>query len=388
MVFLKDFLSCFLILKKGNRKERFSTFYKFSTLALSHVIFYVNLVIRLNTILFPFMLEIKNISKKFEGQEKSAVNDVSFSVREGEFFTLTGESGSGKSTLLRLIKGLEDPNDGEIWFDGTLVKGPSKKLIAGEEGIELAHQDYNLFPLHTVYENIQYIIRHLSDENQKLKISELLEVFRLHDYKDKIPGTLSGGQQQRVAIAKALAASPKLLLLDEPFSNLDMILRAEIKTELADYIRQTKAAVIFVTHESGDALSLSDRVAIMKEGSIVQTGSPETIYTKPANPYVASYFGNANIVKVKDLEKLNVAATKSLATNAKVCIRYEDVELAEENKAMLYAKVLRKDYFGSCFRLEVRLERLRLWMYTNASYVKKGDIIPLKINTEKVHLFE
>ncbi len=334
------------------------------------------------------MLEIKNITKKYEGQENAAVDNVSFSVKEGEFFTLTGESGSGKSTLLRLIKGLEDPGSGEIWFDGNLVKGPSKKLVAGEEGIELAHQAYNLFPRHTVYENIQYVIRYLSEEDQEKKISELLNIFHLQEYKDKIPGTLSGGQQQRVAIAKALAASPRLLLLDEPFSNLDMILRAEIKTELADYLRQTKAAVIFVTHESGDALSLSDRVAVMKEGVIVQLGSPENIYATPASPYVASYFGNANIVKVKDLEKLHITSTKEVSRDGKVCIRYEDVEMTEDSKAMLYAKVIRKDYFGACYRLEVRFEKLRLWLYTNSPYVKKGDIVPLKITTEKVHLFE
>lgn len=334
------------------------------------------------------MLEIKSITKKYEGQEKAAVREVSFSVKEGEFFTLTGESGSGKSTLLRLIKGLEDADSGEIWFDGNLVKGPSKKLVAGEEGIELAHQNYNLFPRHTVYENIQYMIRYLSEEEQEKKISELLTVFHLHEYKDKIPGTLSGGQQQRVAIAKALSASPRLLLLDEPFSNLDMILRAEIKTELADYLRQTKAAVIFVTHESGDALSLSDRIAVMKEGEIVQNDTPEKIYTKPASPYVASYFGNANIVKVKDLERLNIAATKKVSQDGKVCIRFEDVEVTEESKAMLFGKVVRKDYFGACYRLEVRFEKLRLWLYTNSSAVKKGDIVPLRINAEKVHLFE
>ncbi len=333
------------------------------------------------------MLEIRNLTKKYEGQEKAAVHNVSFTVKEGEFFTLTGESGSGKSTLLRLIKGLEDADGGEIIFDGNPVKGPSKKLIAGEEGIELAHQAYNLFPRHTVYENIQYVIRYLSNEEQENKINELLTIFRLQEFKDKIPSTLSGGQQQRVAIAKALAASPRLLLLDEPFSNLDMILRAEIKTELADYIRQTKAAVIFVTHESSDALSLSDHIAVMKEGIIVQTGTPETIYSKPVTPYVASYFGNANIVKVKDLEKLNISATKEVDADAKVCIRYEDVELTDASKAMLYAKVLRKDYLGACFRLEVRLDRLRLWMYTNSISIKKGDVVPLKINTDKVHLF-
>lgn len=333
------------------------------------------------------MLEIKNISKKYEGQEIAAVHNVSFTVKEGEFFTLTGESGSGKSTLLRLIKGLEDATEGEIIFDGNLVKGPSKKLIAGEEGIELAHQAYNLFPRHTVYENIQYVIRQLSNEEQENKINELLSIFRLQEYKDKIPSTLSGGQQQRVAIAKALAASPRLLLLDEPFSNLDMILRAEIKTELADYIKQTKAAVIFVTHESGDALSLSDTIAVMKEGTIVQIGAPEKIYTNPVSPYVASYFGNANIVKVKDLEKLNISATKEVAADAKVCIRYEDVQLCEESNAMLYAKVIRKDYLGTCYRLEVRFERLRLWLYTNSLSIKKGDVVPLKINAEKVHLF-
>lgn len=334
------------------------------------------------------MLEIKKITKKYAGQIKPAVQEVSFSVKDGEFFTLTGESGSGKSTLLRLIKGLEDADSGEIWFDGKLVKGPSQKLLAGEDGIELAHQDYNLFPRHTVYENIEYVIRTMPDVDKEKKINELLDIFRLQEYRDKIPGTLSGGQQQRVALAKALAGSPRLLLLDEPFSNLDMILRAEIKAELADYIRETKASVIFVTHESADALSLSDQIAVMKEGEVRQIGAPENIYSNPSTPYVASYFGNANIVKVKDLGKLNITATKEVSSEAKVCIRYEDVELTEDGNAMLYAKVLRKDYFGSCFRLEVRLEKLRLWLYTDSLIVKKGDIVPLKINTDKVHLFE
>ncbi len=333
------------------------------------------------------MLEIKNVVKKYENQYAPAVNDVSFYVKEGTFFTLTGESGSGKSTLLRIIKGLEDIDAGEVLFNGVAVKGPSKKLVAGEEGIELAHQDYNLFPRHTVYENIQYVIRTLSNEDQETKINELLDVFHLQEYRDKIPSTLSGGQQQRVAIAKALAISPRLLLLDEPFSNLDMILRNEIKTELADYLRRTKASVIFVTHESGDALSLSDEIAVMKDGKICQYGTPESIYGKPATPYVATYFGNANIVKVKNLGKLNVIPTKEISPDALVCIRYEDIELTENEKAMLFAKVMRKDYFGSCFRLEVRLDKLRLWLYTNDTNVKKGDIIPLKITTDKIHLF-
>ena len=334
-----------------------------------------------------FMLEIRNVVKKYEGQNSPAVNNVSFSVKEGTFFTLTGESGSGKSTLLRIIKGLEDIDSGEVLFNGTLVKGPSKKLIAGEEGIELAHQDYNLFPRHTVYENIQYVIRRLSNEDQEKKINELLDVFHLQEFRDKIPSTLSGGQQQRVAIAKALAISPRVLLLDEPFSNLDMILRNEIKTELADYLRQTKASVIFVTHESADALSLSDQIAVMKDGKIIQQGTPETIYTKPATPYVATYFGNANIVKVKNLEKLSITSTNEVATESLVCIRYEDIEITENGTAMLFAKVIRKDYFGSCFRLEVRLDKLRLWLYSNATSIKRGDLIPLKINTEKIHLF-
>jgi ABC-type Fe3+/spermidine/putrescine transport system ATPase subunit len=334
------------------------------------------------------MLEIINLSKTYPNQEKPAVKEVSLKIREGEFFTLTGESGSGKSTLLRLIKGLEDADSGQILFDGNPVKGPSQKLIAGEEGIELAHQNYNLFPRHTVYENIQYVVRYLPDEAQEQKIGELLRIFKLEEYKDKIPGTLSGGQQQRVAIAKALAAAPRLLLLDEPFSNLDMILRTEIKSELADYLRRHQSSVLFVTHESPDALSLSDRIAVMKNGALVQTGTPQEIYHQPATPYIASYFGNANIVRVQDLESLRVHASRPLPPESFVCIRYEDIRITDSGQANLVAKVARSDYFGACYRLEVHFNKLKLWLYSNSPALKKGDQVSLLINTEKIHLFE
>ncbi len=250
-------------------------------------------------------VKIENVVKRFG--EVTALKGVSLEIRHGELFTLLGPSGCGKTTLLRIISGLEYPDEGRVYFDDQDVTD----LKTYERGAVLVFQNYALWPHMTVFENIAYglKIRKIPKEEIKKRVKEVLELVRLSGYEDRYPTQLSGGQQQRVALARALAVNPKILLLDEPLSNLDAKLRVEMRSEIKRIQRELDITVVYVTHDQEEAMALSDRIAVMNIGVVEQVGSPIEVYQKPRTKFVADFMGRNNIVPAKIVDVVDGKAS-------------------------------------------------------------------------------
>ena len=237
----------------------------------------------------------EGVSKRFGGV--TALHEISFPIRRGEFMTLLGPSGCGKTTVLNLIAGFFGPDGGEIRVDGERVNDvPTYKRQVG-----MMFQNYALFPHMSVAANIGYGLkaRRLPKSEIERRLREILALVRLTGYDDRRPRELSGGQQQRVALARALVINPKVLLLDEPFSALDKNLRASMQVELREIQRKLGVTTVFVTHDQSEALSLSDRLAVMSEGRIRQLGTPKEIYRRPCERFVASFVGDTNVLRAR-----------------------------------------------------------------------------------------
>lgn len=246
------------------------------------------------------ILQLDRISKSYSNKKHPAVCDVSLSLKKGTLLALVGQSGSGKTTLLRIIAGLEQPEQGVVWLSGAQVVSGKKSVPPNERGVGLVFQDYALFPHLNVRDNITFGVRGLTNQAQASLVREMLTLVNLPIDPNRFPHELSGGQQQRVALARALAPRPAVLLLDEPFSNLDAILREQVRDEIKQIVKQTGTSTILVTHDVRDALSTADQIAVMYQGKLLQMGEPQTIYNAPADEYVARLFGQFNILKVQN----------------------------------------------------------------------------------------
>lgn len=234
----------------------------------------------------------QGLSKNF-GQV-CAVDGVNLALLQGRFLALLGPSGCGKTTALRLLAGFEPPDRGEIEIGGRLVNAPGLQVPPEQRSVGMVFQEYALFPHLNIADNIAYGIP--KGVNKKKRVEEMLSLVGLANTASRMPHELSGGQQQRVALARALAPQPTLILLDEPFSNLDAALRQGIREEVRQILRQAQATAIFVTHDQEEALSLADEVAVMMDGTILQIASPQQLYLRPARREVAAFVGEANFL--------------------------------------------------------------------------------------------
>jgi ABC-type Fe3+/spermidine/putrescine transport system ATPase subunit len=336
-------------------------------------------------------LLISEIYRKYPDTSFHAINGVSASFNKGEVIAVVGENGSGKTTLLKLINGIEDADKGEIIFNEKKVTGPASNLVPGHEQIKMLFQEFNLLPHHTVRENILQNLRYFNQTVQEEKLAGLIKLCRLEGFEDKYPRALSGGQQQRVALARALADGPLLLLMDEPFSNLDVMLKDEIRKAVIRAVKKQGNSIIFVTHEMRDALSLADRILVLKEGKIVQFDSPKNIYEKPSDEYVAYLFGNVNILNAKTFLK----SFKSLSENPKfkntnsktrICIRPEHIQICKEERSMRKGKVRHISYLGDSYELEIETNGLLLRVNTRKKNISEAETVFLKINVGRVHV--
>ena len=238
-------------------------------------------------------LELKEIKKSFTEGE-AVLDNISLEISKGEFITLLGSSGCGKTTTLRIIAGLEQPDAGSVWLDGREVTG----LEPNQRDVNTVFQNYALFPHMNVAENIGYglKLKKVPKSEIRKKVSQMLELVQLEGYERRKPSELSGGQKQRVAIARALVNNPKILLLDEPLGALDLQLRRAMQIELKHLQKKLGITFIYITHDQEEAINMSDRIAVMRDGCIEQIGTPDEIYNHPKTSYVATFVGNANIL--------------------------------------------------------------------------------------------
>lgn len=246
-------------------------------------------------------IQVSHLTKKFvKGSEVAAVNDLSFEVGQREIATLFGPSGCGKTTTLRCIAGLEKPDKGEIIIDGTDVTSTEKGVFVPPEkrNIGLVFQSYALWPHMKVFDNVAYGLRvkHVPKTEIGNRVKRVLEIVELKEYGDRYPAQLSGGQQQRVALARSIVYEPKVLLLDEPLSNLDAKIRERTRIELRNLLKKVDITSVYVTHDQEEAFQISDRIVVMDEGSIMQVGTPHEIYHSPSNEFVAAFVGRSSLV--------------------------------------------------------------------------------------------
>ncbi len=243
------------------------------------------------------LLHIENLTKSFD-ENGPVVDSLTFDVKENEIFALLGPSGCGKTTCLRLISGFERADEGEVYVEGNLLESPDTHVAPQDRGIGFVFQDYALFPHLSVIENVAFGLKDIPKHKRHVYAEEVLCRTGMGDYQDRNPSELSGGQQQRVALARAIAPKPKLVLLDEPFSNLDAVLRETTRKEVRSILKKAGMSALLVTHDQEEALSFADRIAVMNDGKIEQIGTPEEVYYEPKTKFVAQFLGRTNLFHV------------------------------------------------------------------------------------------
>lgn len=318
------------------------------------------------------LLSIKNLGAQFG--ETTILEEVSLDVEPGQLVAVLGPSGAGKSTLLRMIAGFDRVKSGTIELNGRLLSSADTLVPPEKRQIGIVPQDAALFPHLTVSQNIGFGLSELSSNQRKQRVTELLELTRLTDLADRRPDQLSGGQAQRVALARALAPKPALILLDEPFSALDAELRAQLREEVREVLRAEGATAILVTHDQEEALSLADRVAVMREGRIIQTGSPAEIYNAPVDVGIATFLGDSVLVDgvvqdgkvVTDLGRLTALNQVVEGARGVVAIRSENFYLQPNPNGD--STVTDRVFFGHDAVLEVKTPKLTIRARSNGPF--------------------
>ena len=334
---------------------------------------------------------IKDAVKRYG--DFTALKGVNLEIKQGEFFTLLGPSGCGKTTLLRMIAGLNSVDGGEICFDDKGINN----LEAHKRDIGMVFQNYAIFPHLTVAENVAYGLKAKKYPKDQIpgKVEEALDLVQIKNLKDRKPNELSGGQQQRVALARAFVIEPGVLLMDEPLSNLDAKLRVQMRTVIKKLQRRLGITTIYVTHDQEEALAISDRIAVIKEGEVMQVGSPENIYKKPQNTFVAGFIGVSNFVEC-DVNGENPAAavldikgectiTCSLKApfKGKGIISARPEQLFFDEKEGLPGKIVISTFLGDFIEYEIELDNgqtVQLNEYTKDVRELRPDGQRVKVN--------
>ncbi len=286
-------------------------------------------------------VEIRNVVKKFGSF--TALRNASLSIRDNEFFTLLGPSGCGKTTLLRLIAGFEDISEGEVLLYGQDIA----RLPPNKRPVNTVFQHYALFPHMTVRQNVAFGLkmRRVAAAEAEAQVDRMLDLVHLGPLADRKPNQLSGGQQQRAALARAIAPGPKVLLLDEPLSALDLKLRQAMRLELKQLQQETGITFVFVTHDQEEALAMSDRIAVMSDGVIQQTGTAQEIYDRPVNRFVANFIGETNLLQVEIRRKAGVLSFR-LANGATVAGPADPAQCAGKSGGVLLVRPERMSLAG------------------------------------------
>lgn len=323
-------------------------------------------------------IQLNQVSKSYSGNPLAGVADIDLRIAQGEFVAVLGESGSGKSTLLKLIYGLLSPEKGEILFNGKRVLGPHEQLIPGHEKMKLIAQDFNLNTYAKVYENIACMLSNTDLEAKKRKTWETMEFLRIDHLAERRAVDLSGGEQQRVAIARALVTQPEVLLLDEPFSQVDVMMRKQLRADLKRLSNQLGITLILVSHDPFDGLSLADKLLVIRNGKLLQNDHPKQIVQQPVNAYVAQLLLEANMLS--PVEAANWLAI-ALNEDQRLAVYPYELSLAEKG---IPAEVKQVRYQANSDELEVKAGTLSLTLTVPSGQLKVGDEVFLKINNYRI----
>ena len=334
-------------------------------------------------------IRIQNVSKSY-GQTQ-AVIELNLDIPKSAITVLLGRSGCGKTTTLRLVAGLEKPDSGNMWIGEQQVSGNQVWVSATQRQIGMVFQDYALFPHLTVAQNIGFGLSNLKATDRKGRIANLLDLVGLMGMEDRYPHQLSGGQQQRVALARALAPSPNVILLDEPFSNLDASLRQSMREEVRSILREAEVTTVFVTHDQEEALRLADKLVIMDGGQVLQSGVPENVYRYPASLQVAQFLAKVNVLPGEAKQGMVETPLGSLRLHNPDLVGAVDVVLFPETISLIPAPqgatlVDRVSYFGFHQLVALRLEngkmlQARTWSHTD---IAVGDRVQATVDTSVV----
>lgn len=320
-------------------------------------------------------LSIKNLYKKYDQQ--AVLKNVNFEVNKGEIIAILGQNGCGKSTLLKIIAGLENSDAGGAFLNGQKIEGPANKLVAGNEDIQLVNQQFKLNQTLNIKDNILFPIKDYEPTYQINILKEATEIFQLEHFLTRKPNQLSGGQQQRVAIARAMVQKPELLLLDEPFSNQDMGNKQILKDQIVEITKALDTTLIFVTHDAHEALSISDKVAIIDQGKILQYNYPSVVYNQPINEKTAWLTGEINIINA-NIAKI-AFGIDSLASS--IGLRPESVFIEKSERGF---KVINSEFYGHYHRIQIEIEKSTLVLYDYSKSIIKNDFIKLTLLNENL----
>ena len=308
-------------------------------------------------------LQLEDIVCAFDGV--AAVNGVSLTVDSGEILCLLGPSGCGKTTSLRAAAGVERPQSGQVVVDGKTVTSSDIFVAPEHRRVGLMFQDYALFPHLSVLDNVMFGLKGQRKSKARARAMDMLALVHMEDFADAYPHTLSGGEQQRIALARAIAPEPAVMLMDEPFSGLDRHLRDKVRDQTLDVLKETGTATLMVTHDPEEALRMGDRIAVMRDGKVVQIGDPVSLYDAPADPGVARFFGDVNIIHGKVVEPgkaltpfgpVRAAAQDPVGHFIEVLVRPYQLHLTDAGTNTAAARVQRARLVGADALIEVILE--------------------------------
>lgn len=316
------------------------------------------------------MLDLQNIS--FAYDDKTVIDNIGFTVPKGQHLAIIGESGCGKSTLLKLIYGLYDLDQGTISYNGKPVLGPKFNLIPGMDFMKYLAQDFDLMPFISVEENIGKYLSNIYKDKKAARVAELLEMVEMTEYAKTKAKYLSGGQQQRVALARVLALEPEVLLLDEPFSQIDVFRRNNLRRNLFKYLKQQQVTCIFATHDSTDILAFADEVIVMKDGQLRQKGNPKTIYESPQDFYTASLFGEVNQIPAHWVSDVN---------DQKRTILCYPHQLSVVAQSSLQVEVTASYFKGDVFLVEGKRDGQKIF-FDHPEMIPDGTAVFLSLTTQ------
>lgn len=333
------------------------------------------------------LLTVIGLTKRFGVSAPPVVNNLTFAVREGEIFALLGPSGCGKTTTLRLIAGFEQPDAGEVHVGEDVLDQGRTHIPAEQRGVGLVFQDFALFPHLTVLENVCFGLRSMKRGTRGERCREVIKLVGLTGFEARYPHELSGGQQQRVAIARTLAPEPRLVLLDEPFSNLDALLRQSTRQEFRSVLKRAGMTAVMVTHDQEEALSFADRVAVMRNGQIEQIGTPEEVYYQPRTLFVAQFLGRTNLLmsQARGREAVtpvgNVVLNRPAEGNVLLSLRPEHLtlEAAATDSVEGVACVVAREFKGHDITFRVVLDGSEYLVHTpNRTTFQPGDRVRIR----------